>query len=197
MMHHGLSSSPPFPTMVSRNASDSPSFNRPWPQDCPLSPTPEPPPGHGGPARPQHLGRDCGKDGPLPRHGDALQQGAQVDVWDHGEVGPFSAMNGWAGPLAAEAPRPTAAAPRSSKSLNGLALRVAPSQLAPEATWEGPLHPCSHSEETRGFAPGQGGHRVNPLAARAERWLILLRSWQVPEADLRTHIFPGSPAEQA
>lgn len=77
----------------------------PGPQGFPVSPSAEPPPGHGGPAGAQHLGRDRGEDGPLPRHGDALQQRAQVDVWDHGEVGrPGRALGcgggwGWQGPL--------------------------------------------------------------------------------------------------
>uniref|UniRef100_A0A8B9T7C1 ethanolamine kinase n=1 Tax=Anas platyrhynchos TaxID=8839 RepID=A0A8B9T7C1_ANAPL len=47
---------------------------------------PEPPAADRGPAGPRHLQGDRGEDVALPRHGDALQQGAQVALRDHGVV---------------------------------------------------------------------------------------------------------------
>ncbi|XP_074759719.1 choline/ethanolamine kinase isoform X1 [Athene noctua] len=46
----------------------------------------EPAPADRGPAGPRHLRGDRGEDVAVPRHGDALQQGAQVALRDHGVV---------------------------------------------------------------------------------------------------------------
>lgn len=46
----------------------------------------EPQTGHLRAERPEHLGRGGREDGQVSRHEDALQQRAQVAVWDHGQV---------------------------------------------------------------------------------------------------------------